>query len=143
MDDNRMVARAPTWFSVAAIGALLWELVGCGLLVSSALTDPATLPRDQQAIVAATPSWMNAAWGFAVVTGIAGAVLMLMRNRRAEPLLLLSFLAVAVQFSGLLIVPELRNLTNSDDLLAPFVVLVVCYGIWHLARLARKSGWLR
>ena len=143
MDDNRTVARAPTWFSVAAIGAMLWELVGCGLLVSAALTDPATLPRDQQAIVAATPSWMNAAWGFAVVTGIAGAVLMLMRNRRAEPLLLLSFLAVVVQFSGLLIVPELRNLTASDDLLAPFVVLVVCYGIWHLARLARKSGWLR
>jgi len=27
-------------------------------------------------------------------------------------------------------------------LLMPFVVAVVCYGIWHLARLARKSGWL-
>ena len=143
MGDNRTAVRAPAWFGVAAIGALLWEILGCGLFALQVVTDPATLPRDQQAILMATPEWMNIAWGFAVITGLAGAILMLMRNRRAEPLLLLSFLAVLVQFSGLLIVPELRNLTNSDDLLMPFVVAIVCYGIWHLARLARKSGWLR
>lgn len=142
MNDIRTVAE-PSWFRFAAIGALLWEMLGCGLLVMQALTDPGTLPRDQQAIWAATPAWMNAAWGFAVVTGLAGAILLLLRRRRAEPLLLLSFLAVTVQFSGMLIVPALRELIASDDLLAPFVVLVVCYGIWHLARTARKSGWLR
>jgi hypothetical protein len=143
MSEIRSGTRAPAWFGVAAIGAVLWEILGCGLFALQVVTDPATLPRDQQAILMATPEWMNIAWGFAVITGLAGAILMLMRNRRAEPLLLLSFLAVLVQFSGLLIVPELRNLTYSDDLLMPFVVAVVCYGIWHLARLARKSGWLR
>jgi len=143
MKDNREAITAPGWFTIAAVGALLWEILGAGLFVSQAVTDPASLPRDQQAIWNATPGWMNAAWSFAVVTGLAGAVLMLMRNRRAEPLLLLSFLAVLVQFSGLLLVPELRNLVASDDLLAPFVVILVCYGIWHLARRARKSGWLR
>ena len=143
MSDNRTTMRAPAWFGAAAIGALLWEILGCGLFVMQVITDPAALPRDQQAILVATPQWMNIAWGFAVVTGLAGAVLMLTRRRRSEPLLLLSLLAVLVQFSGLLIVPELRNLTNSDDLLMPVVVGLVCYGIWHLARLARKSGWLR
>jgi hypothetical protein len=86
---------------------------------------------------------MNAAWGFAVVTGIAGAVLLLMRRRQSEPLLLLSLLAVVVQFSGMVLVPALRNLTNSDDLFMPFMVALVCYGVWHLARRARKEGWLR
>jgi len=143
MKDNREAITVPAWFTIAAVGALLWEILGAGLFVSQAVTDPASLPRDQQAIWNATPGWMNAAWSFAVVTGLAGAVLMLMRNRRAEPLLLLSFLAVLVQFSGLLLVPELRNLVASDDLLAPFVVILACYGIWHLARRARKSGWLR
>jgi len=142
MNEGRSAVRAPAWFSIAALGAMLWEILGCGLFVMQLVTDAATLPRDQQAILVATPEWMNIAWGFAVVSGLAGAALMLMRNRRAEPLLLLSFLAVLVQFSGLLIVPKLRNLTNSNDLLMPFVVAVVCYGIWHLARLARKSGWL-
>ena len=142
MTDSQGIAES-SWFRFAAIGALLWELLGCTLLLMQALTDPSTLRRDQQAIWAATPNWMNAAWGFAVVTGLAGATLLLLRRRRGEPLLLLSFLAVAVQFSGMLIVPALRDLIASDDLLAPFVVLVVCYGIWHLARTARKSGWLR
>lgn len=142
MTEGRSAAEAPAWFSIAAIGALLWEILGCGLFVMQLVTDAATLPRDQQAILIATPEWMNIAWGFAVITGLAGAVLMVTRNRRAEPLLLLSFLAVLVQFSGLLIVPELRNLTNSDGLLMPFVIVIVCYGVWHLARMARKSGWL-
>lgn len=142
MTDDRSMA-APAWFKLAAVGAVLWELIGCGLFVMTALTDPGTLPRDQQAILAATPMWMNAAWGFAVVTGIVGAVLLLTRNRKSEPLLLLSFLAVVVQFSGLVLVPALRDLTNSDDLLMPFVIALVCYGIWHLARHARKEGWLR
>jgi hypothetical protein len=142
MNDNRETIAAPAWFRLASIAALLWESLGCGLFLMQALTDPATLPRDQQAIWGATPAWMNGAWGFAVVTGLAGAVLLVMRDRRSEPLLLLSFLAVVVQFSGLVLVPGLRDLTNSDDLLMPFLVALVCYGVWLLARNARKHGWL-
>ena len=122
---------------------MLWELLGGGLLITQALTDPASLPPDQQAIWDATPMWMNSAWAFAVVTGVAGSVLLLMRHRRSDPLLLVSFLATIVQFSGLLLVPALRNLIGSDDLFGPFVVVVVCYGVWHLARVAKRSGWLR
>jgi hypothetical protein len=107
------------------------------------MTNPATLTRDQQAVLAATPVWVNAAWGFAVITGIAGAVLLVARSRRAEPLLLLSFLATVVQFGGTVLVPALRNLTSSDDLFLPFIVAVVCYSIWHLARRGRREGWLR
>ena len=143
MTDNRIATDAPGWFTLASIAAILWEGLGCALVVLQAMADPASLPRDQQAIWAATPDWMNIAWAFAVVTGIAGAVLLAIRNRRSEPLLLVSFLAVVVQFSGLVLVPELRNLTGSDDLLMPFVVALICYGIWHLARHARKEGWLR
>ena len=142
MMHERQSIAAPGWFSLAVIGALLWELLGCALLLNQALTDPATLPPDQQAIWSATPLWMHGAWAFAVVTGLAGAILLLMRKRRSAPLLLVSLLAVVVQFSGLLVVPELRNLVASDDLLAPFIVIVGCYGVWHLARMASKQGWL-
>jgi hypothetical protein len=143
MNENRTIHPAPRWFTPAAIGALLWELLGCGLLVSQAVTVPSTLPPDQQAIWNATPLWMHAAWAFAVVTGTAGAILLLIRRRRATALLLVSFLAVAAQFSGLLLVPELKNLVTSDDLLVPFLVILVSYGVWHLARVASKQGWLR
>lgn len=143
MDDQRAVEAAPGWFTIAAIGALLWELLGCGLFAATVLTDPRSLPIDQRASILATPAWMNAAWSFALLVGLAGAVLLLMKNRKAEPLLLLSFLATLVQFSGMFLVPELRNYVESDDLFIPFVVALICYGVWHLARHARREGWLR
>lgn len=142
MMHDRQTIPAPGWFSLAAVGALLWELLGCALLLNQALTVPSALPPDQRAIWSATPLWMHGAWALAVVTGLAGAILLLMRKRRSAPLLLVSLLAVVVQFSGLLVVPELRNLVASDDLLAPFVVVVGSYGVWHLARMANKQGWL-
>jgi hypothetical protein len=143
MNENRAAGGAPAWFTIAAIGALLWEILGCGIFLMTVLADRASMPIDQRAAIQATPGWMNAAWSFAVLVGLAGAVLLLMRKRKAEPLLLLSFLAVLVQFSGLFIVPQLRNLVESDDLFIPFVVALVCYGVWHLARRARREGWLQ
>lgn len=143
MDEIREGRPAPGWFIIAAIGALLFELLGCAVYLMQMLADPAGLPVDERAMWEATPMWMNAAWAVAVLVGLVGAVMLLMRRRLAEPLLLVSLVAVLVQFSGLLIVPALRNLVASDDLFLPFVIVVVCYGIWMLARRARKADWLK
>ena len=75
-------------------------------------------------------------------SGWLGAVLLLMRRKLAEPLLLLSLLAVVVQFGGVLAVPALRQVTPDSAYTFPIMIFVVCYGIWMLARRARKQGWL-
>ena len=143
MNDNRETIAIPAWFRVAAIGALLWELLGCALYLIRMTTDPASLPIDERAIFNATPTWVLAAFALAVWIGLAGAVLLVMRRRLAQPLLLVSLLALVVQNSSLLLDPELRNLVASDQLLVPFLIVVVSYSIWHLAWQAQKSGWLR
>lgn len=143
MDDNRQGIAAPGWFRLAAIGAVLWEVAGCALYLMRVTTDAASLPADQQAIFQATPGWVLAAFAVAVWIGLAGAILLLLRRRFAEPLLLLSLAALIVQNSALVLDPGLRNLVASDDLLLPFVVIVISYGFWHLARVANKQGWLR
>ena len=134
---------APRWFGAAAIAALLWEMLGCAIYLIQVRTDPASLPLDQRAMWDATPAWMIAAYGTAVWVGLAGAVLLVMRRRLAEPLLLASFAAVLVQFSGLLLVPALRDRTPADAWLLPIVIVAVSYSIWQLARRARSRGWLR
>ena len=136
-------AAIPRWFLPAAVAILLWELAGCALYLMRVTVDPATLPSDQLPIYNATPTWVLAAFAVAVWSGLAGAVALLLRRRIAEPLLLVSFLALLVQNSVWLVVPEMREMVGSDDLLLPFVITVVCYGIWHFARSARKRGWLR
>lgn len=143
MDHGSTPNSAPAWFTVAAIAAVLFEAFGAYSYLVHVISDPATLPIDQRDLVLAMPRWMNAAFAIAVWTGLAGALLLLLRRRLAQPLLLLSLAAAVIQFAGLLVVPKLRNLVGSDDLFVPFLILIACYGIWHLAWQARRSGWLR
>jgi hypothetical protein len=143
MNDDRETIHAPGWFAMAAIAAVLFEAFGVYSYLTHVTTDPHSLPIDQRDLVLAMPGWMTAAYAVAVWAGLAGALLLLVRRRQAAPLLLLSLLAAIVQFGALLVDPALRNLVGSDDLLVPFVILVVCYAVWHLAWQARRWGWLR
>ncbi len=143
MDQANPQRPAPRWFTLASIGVLLFELAGCGMYLMQVSVDPATLPLDQRAMWDAAPTWMIAAYAVAVWVGLVGAILLLMRRRLAEKVLLVSLIAVLVQFSALLLVPELRNLTASDDLFLPFIIIVVSYSVWHFAWIARRAGWLR
>ena len=143
MDQINPERPAPRWFTLAALAAVAWEIVGCTMYLMQVRVDPASLPVDQRALWDAAPGWMIAAYAVAVWVGLIGAILLVMRRRLAEKLLLVSLVAVLVQFSALLLVPELRNLTTSDALFLPFVITVVCYVIWHFAWTSRRAGWLR
>ncbi len=135
----------PAWYWVAAVLALLFESLGCFFYLAEVRLTPeqiAMMPLDQAAMLSARPAWYYAAFGVAVWVGLAGAVGLLLRRAWAVPALLISLVAVIIQFSAVLIVPEMRNI-SSDALLGPIVVTLVCYGIYILARLAKRRGWLR
>jgi hypothetical protein len=142
---DRGISNAPAWYWVAAVCALLFECLGCFFYLAEVRLTPeqiATLPLDQAAMLSARPAWYYAAFGVAVWVGLAGTVGLLLRKAWAVPALLISLVAVIVQFSSILIVPEMRDV-SSDELLGPIVVALVCYGIFMLARLAKRRGWLR
>ena len=151
MTDENMTAtgagshrsHAPAWFWILAVAALLFEAAGAYLFANSRTLDPNALPLDQRSIVEATPKWMIFAWGIAISTGLIGAIALVARRRIAQPFLLISWLAVAVQFSGLFLVRQLRELTPEDHLLVPVVILLLSYGVWQLSLLANKKGWLK
>ncbi|HXG82047.1 MAG TPA: hypothetical protein VNJ05_09630 [Sphingomicrobium sp.] len=146
MTDETAAAEAPgapAWYWIVAVFALLFELAGAYLYANSLMLDPATLPLDQRAVFNATPQWMTIAWGIAIATGVLGAIGLLIRRRFAQPLLLASLVAVAVQFSGIFLVRQLRELTPEDHLIVPVVILLLAYGIWQTSRLAQNRGWLR
>lgn len=133
----------PGWFWAVAIAALLFELLGCVTYWLQVSTDPATLPLDQRALAEAAPVWMTAAYAVAVWVGLAGAILLLLRRRHATVLFLVSLIAVIVQFSALLLVPQLRDMVTPDMYAGPIVIALVAYGIWHFSLFSKKRGWLR
>ena len=140
---DQSAAATPAWYWPVAIACLLFEAAGAWLFTNSLTLDPATLPLDQRAIFDATPQWMTIAWAVAIGAGLLGAIGLLLRRRFAEPLLLVSLLAVAVQFSGMFLVRQLRELTPEDHLVVPVVILLLAYGFWQTAKLAKGKGWLR
>ena len=149
MTDDNLASVAggnpPAWYWVAAVLALLFECLGCFFYLAEVRLTPeqiAMMPLDQAAMLSARPAWYYAAFGVAVWVGLAGTVGLLLRRAWAVPALFVSLAAVIVQFSSVLIVAEMRNI-SSDALLGPIVVTLTCYGIYMLARLARRRGWLK
>ncbi len=143
MTERREASAVPSWFWIAAALALLFEAFGCYMYIAQVTADRASLPLDQRAMWDATPTWMVAAYAIAVWAGLAGAVLLLMRRKLAAPVLLVSLIAVAVQFSGLFLVRQLRQTVPDNALTGPVAIIVLCYLIFMLARLAIRRGWLR
>lgn len=136
----RPVAR---WYLVAALASAVFMAIGCAAYLSHVMSDPASLPLDQQAALAAEPAWVTAAYAVAVWAGLAGAVLLVPRRKLAEPLLLASMIAVAVWFVGLLAVPGLRRSMSTNDVAFAAIIVLVTWTIYGFARHSRQRGWLR
>ena len=145
MEEMDTKPAVPAWYWAAVIGALLFELLGCYFYLAEVMMSPAdimALPLDQRQMLLARPSWYYAAFGVAVWVGLVGVAGLIFRKAWADRMLLASLIAVIGQFSAIFIVPEMRVVT-SDALLGPVIIIILAYGIWQLARLAKRRGWLR
>ena len=132
-----------SWFMVAAVAALLFMALGCVSYLMHVFADPATMPLDQRAAYAAEPAWVTGAYAVAVWVGLAGAILLVLRRRLAEPALLLSLVATLIWLAGLVQVRDLRENMSANDLLVAIVVTALTWTIYWFARHSRMRGWLR
>ena len=142
--EERFGARpVASWFMVAAVAALLFMALGCVSYLMHVFADPATMPLDQRAAYAAEPAWVTGAYAVAVWVGLAGAILLVLRRRLAEPALLLSLVATLIWVAGLVLVRDLRENMSANDLLVAIVVTALTWTIYWFARHSRMRGWLR
>ena len=89
-NDNRASTTVPKWFWIVSVVLLLWNLMGLavfGIMMSmignaEAMT-AANLNDEQQALINATPSWVNIAFAVAVIFGVLGCIALLMRRKFA------------------------------------------------------------
>ncbi|HEU5284987.1 MAG TPA: hypothetical protein VFU20_00585 [Sphingomicrobium sp.] len=143
MDEQFAPRPVAGWYLPAAVASLLFMALGCILYLVHVFADPATMPLDQRAAFEAEPAWVTAAYAVAVWIGAAGAALLVMRRKLAEPLLLVSLAAVLVWLAGLLVVTGLRENMSANDLLVAIVVTAITWTIFWFARHSRQRGWLR
>jgi len=131
------------WFMIAAIAALLFMSFGCVTYLMHVFADPSSMPLDQRAAFEAEPAWVTGAYAVAVWVGLAGAVMLLLRNRFAEPVLAVSLLATLLWLGGLIGVTRLRETMSASDLLVAIVVTALTWTIFWFARHSRQRGWLK
>jgi magnesium-transporting ATPase (P-type) len=143
MDDRYAPQPIARWYMAAAIASVLFMIVGCAGYLVDVTTDPNSLPLDQRTVMEARPLWMTAAYAAAVWVGLAGSVLLLLRRKFAEPLLLLSLIAAAITFLPYAIVPAVRDNISTNDIAVAVIVLAVVWTIYWFARHSRQRGWLR
>ena len=79
--------------------------------------------------------------GFGV--GLVGAVMLVMRRKTAEPLLLVSLAGFAAWLIGMFATPDFRDLLTTNHIVVLVVVVLMAWTIYWFARHSRQRGWLR
>lgn len=132
-------------FWVIAFVALVWNLIGLAMFVVQVRLTPemvAAMPAAQQQVHAATPAWINIAFGVAVVFGVLGSLALLLRKRLASPLFLVSLLAIVVQVVGIFVATPAWQAYGPAGLAMPLMLVVIAAYLYWYANKAAAKGWL-
>lgn len=139
-------AKAPLWFWIAGVIALLWN--GLGVLaylqqVMMSAEQFAALPEVQRDLLSTQPVWVTAAFAIAVFAGFVASICWLLRKRIAVRLFLVSLLAVIVQFSSYFIIDGYREYMAGQGWLMPALIVLFAIAFLLIAWQAEKKGLLR
>jgi hypothetical protein len=127
---------------IGAVVSLLLMILFCVLFVMHLTADPAAMPLDQRTAYEATPAWVIGAFGLGALAGLAGGILLLLKRRQAELLMLAALIGVLAWLAGSLAVGPLREAMSANDLLMIIVMAAITWTIFWFARHSRMRGWL-
>lgn len=137
--------RPVVWFWLIAVLLLLWNLVGAYACIRQFQLGAAAMgpPTDyDRALFATMPFWYNWVFAAAEVTGVAGAVALLVRNGIAVPLFVASLGFVIVQFGYLFATTDIVAHKGVWTIYFPLFIAAIGAIEIMLARTARRRGWL-
>ena len=137
--------KCPASFWLVAVLALLWNLFGLYSFYYHLTATPAVIaswPEAQQQIEAAAPRWIFVAFAIATIAGVLGSLGLLLGKRWAVPVLLLSLLAILVQFGSIYALTPTWVLTGIGGAILPLCIALFGLFLWWYARKAAARGWL-
>jgi len=139
------VTTRPKWFSILAIVALVWNILGIfGFFSTVLMTEEmlAAMPEAEQEMHRNTPLWTNIAFAVAVFAGTLGSLGLVLKRRWAKPLLILSLIGVLVQMSYPLIVANGIEIFGPVRLIMPVMIIGIGIFLIWMANKGEREGWL-
>jgi peptidoglycan/LPS O-acetylase OafA/YrhL len=131
-------------FWIISILAFLWNLMGVMEYLNTAyMTEDALalLPKNEQDFYTNTPAWVTAAFAIAVFAGALGCLALLLRKKLAVSLLLLSMIAVFVQFGYIFFIQNYMNFEGTNIIMPIMIIVIAIFLVWY-AKKAEKNSWI-
>ena len=132
----------PLWFRLAALLAIVWNAFGVAVYLSSVglFGDPAAgLSAAERAAAESIPAWITGAFAIGTFTGLAGSIALLLRKAWAQPLLIVSLVALLILEGWIVFASGALAIFG---LAVPIMVSVGAVLLAWLATHARSRGWL-
>ncbi|MDO6445902.1 hypothetical protein Q4493_08975 [Colwellia sp. 1_MG-2023] len=135
----------PKWFTITAIIAFVWNLLGLMAFFSHITMTPemiSELPAQEQALYKDIPLWATAAFAIAVFAGALGSLLLVLKKAIAKLVLIASVLGVVVQNIHSFVVIDSMAVYGVASIIMPTMVLIIAVALVLLASKAEKHEWL-
>jgi hypothetical protein len=142
MDQERSGKVHWSFWAIGLLG-LVWNAMGMlNLAMQMNPANLATMPELFRAIVETRPLWATLAFGFAVVSGALGCILLLMHRSSAKPVFVASLVAmVAHMFSYLgLSNPNVHFGVGDIILIVVMPIAVAVFLLWYAMQSERRRG---
>lgn len=141
---NVIGSRAPIWFRMVAVLAVLWNLIGVWSYLGHVGAVPPMQPPtpEQQALAATVPAWVTGAFAIAVFSALVASLLMLLSKAWARPLFLLSLVCIVVQMGWVLFVSNAPQMEGTAAYVMPLVVTGIAALLYWVANMGVRRGWL-
>lgn len=147
MSDNTQSSETvviPSWFKVAAILALVWNLLGVMAFVGHMMMTPemiAELPQAEQALYGSVPLWATIAFTVAVFAGTFASIALLMKKRICYPLFIASLVAVLVQMFHSFFISNSYEVYGPGGTIMPVMVIIIAFILVRFAGKGIKNSW--
>ena len=137
-------ARPPAWFWIVAVLGLLWELFGVAMYLMhvGVLPNSAEMSEAERSLMESSPMWVTGLFAIGVFAGALGALALILRRRWARPLLILSLVAVILQFGGWLLATDAIAVIGPSVFAMPALIVAVAILLAWVATTGVKRGWL-
>jgi hypothetical protein len=145
MSDLVLDDKPTTTFWVFGAAALVWNLIGLVMYISSVTMSPeamAQMTADAQAFYSSTPKWATAAFALAVNAGVLGSLFLLLRKAWAVPVFVLSLVSVIAQNIDAFVLRDAFGIMGVNSVIVPSVIFVVAVLLLVYSRSCKDKGWL-
>ncbi len=138
--------KAPTWFMVVAVIALIWNLLGVLAYLGEAFATEemiAAMTEEQRTMLENRPVWATAAFALAVWGGLLGCLLLVLKRKLSQLILIISLVGVLVQMIYNLFIAGSTVTYGPGQIVMALMIPLISILLVLMAKKGIAAGWLK